>query len=80
MRSKIDAVHSFYEVFNTGDVSIFDEILTEDWQPLPPVPSNPGGRDGQKGTVMYLNSVLSDIRYTVESTIAPPKSLPVAVH
>lgn len=66
MSSHIAAVHQFYEVFNTRDISVFDDILAEDWQPLPPVPGNPGGRNGQKGTVAYLNSVLSSVRYTVE--------------
>ena len=66
MSSHIAAVRKFYNVFNTGDVSGFDDVLAEDWQPLPAVPGNPGGRDGQKGTVAYLKSVLSNVRYTVE--------------
>ena len=66
MSNHIAAVHRFYEAFTTGDVTGFDEILAEDWHPLPPVPGNPGGRNGQKGTVAYLNSVLSNVRYSVE--------------
>ena len=64
--SHIDAVRKFYEVFSTGDVSGFDQILANDWQPLPAVPGNPGGRDGQKGTVHFLRSVFKDLAYTVE--------------
>ena len=62
----IAAVRKFYEVFTSGDLAGFDEILAHDWQPLPAVPGNPGGRDGQKGTVQFLRSVLEDIAYTVE--------------
>jgi predicted ester cyclase len=67
MHSKhVAAVHKFYDVFASGDVAGFDEILSADWQPLPAVPGNPGGRDGQKGTVHFLRSVLADLVYTVE--------------
>ncbi len=62
----IAAVHKFYDVFTTGDVSGFDDILAPDWQPVPAVPGNPGGREGQKGTVHFLRSVLGDLSYTVE--------------
>ena len=61
----IAAVRKFYEVFTTGDVSGFDQVLAADWQPLPAVPGNPGGRDGQKGTVHFLQSILKDLTYTV---------------
>lgn len=60
------AVHKFYDVFTTGELAGFDEILAPDWQPLPAVPGNPGGPEGQKGTVQYLRAVLEDIVYRVE--------------
>ena len=60
------SVHQFYDVFSTGELAAFDEILASDWQPLPAVPGNPGGREGQKGTVQYLRGVLSDLEYSVE--------------
>ena len=67
MHSKhIAAVHKFYDVFTTGDTTGFDDILAPDWQPLPAVPGNPGGREGQKGTVHFLRSVLAELAYTVE--------------
>jgi predicted ester cyclase len=62
----IAAVQKFYDVFTTGDTTGFDEILAPDWQPVPAVPGNPGGREGQKGTVHFLRSVLADLAYTVE--------------
>lgn len=70
MTHHIAAVKKFYEVFNTGDVSGFDDILALDWQALPAVPGNPGGRDGQKGTIGFLRSVLSDLTYSVEEIYA----------
>lgn len=66
MSNHINAVKKFYEVFSTGDLTGFDQILAGNWQPLPAVPGNPGGREGQKGTVGYLRAVLSDLTYSVE--------------
>jgi ketosteroid isomerase-like protein len=66
MTDHIEAVRKFYEVFSSGDVSGFDDILSKDWQPLPAVPGNPGGRDGQKSTVHYLRSVLANLSYKVK--------------
>lgn len=68
--SNIDAVRKFYDVFTTGNTGDFDDILAENWQPLPAVPGNPGGRDGQKGTVGYLRAVLGNLAYTVEEIYA----------
>ena len=68
--SNIDSVRKFYEVFTTGNTGDFDDILAENWRPLPAVPGNPRGRDGQKGTVGYLHSVLGDLSYTVEEIYA----------
>lgn len=62
----VATIRKFYEVFTTRVVSEFDQILANDWQPLPIVPVNPGGRDGQKGTEAYLRSVLSGLVYSVE--------------
>lgn len=70
MDEHIAAVRKFYEVFSTGDVSGFDQIMALDWQPLPAVPGNPGGREGQKGTVAFLRSVLAEMEYTVEEIYA----------
>ena len=66
MTDHIAADHKFYEIFTTGEVLAFDQILVASWQPMAPVPGNPGGPGGQKGTVAYLQSVFSDIHYTVE--------------
>ena len=66
MPNHIAMVQKFYEVFTTGNTAAFDDILASDWQPLPAVPGNPGGREGQKGTVGFLHSVRAELSYTVE--------------
>ena len=64
--SKIDTVRKFYAVFASGEVSGFDEILTESWELMPALFGTPGTKDGEKQSVGYLHSVLSDITYTVD--------------
>lgn len=64
--NSIQLVRRFYEAFATADLATFDEILAPDWQLRPPLFGTPGTRDGEKQTVSYLHSVLSDITYTVE--------------
>ncbi|MGL4440711.1 MAG: ester cyclase [Bosea sp. (in: a-proteobacteria)] len=70
MSDTIVAVRAFYDVFATRNVDGFDGILASDWKALPSVPGNPGGREGQKGTVHYLHSVLADLSYTVDEIYA----------
>jgi len=62
----IATIRKFYEVFTTGDVPGSDQILAADWQPLPAIPENPGGRGGQKSTVHFLRSLLKDLASIVE--------------
>src|SRR5215208_2315671 len=45
--SDIEAiVRSFYEPFNTGDTSVYDTILAEDWVDTPLGPGQQPGREG----------------------------------
>lgn len=37
MTTDISTVRRFYEVFATGEVSGFDEVLAEDWELKPPL-------------------------------------------
>ena len=62
----IDVVRRFYAAFASGEVAVFDDILTDDWELKPPLFGTPGTVEGEKQTIGYLHSVLTDITYTVE--------------
>lgn len=66
MSDDVALVRQFYSSFASGDTSVFDVILAADWELKPPLFGTPGTVDGEKQTVAYLHSVLSDISYTVE--------------
>lgn len=59
----------FYEAFNENKPEMFDDILAINWKALPPVPGNPGGREGQKGTLQYLHQIFADFKYEVQEVI-----------
>ncbi len=59
----------FYAAFNENKPEMLDDILALDWKPLPPVPGNPGGREGQKGTLAFLHQVFDDFKYQVQEVI-----------
>jgi len=56
-------VETFYRAFDENQPELLNDTLTVDWKPLPPVPNNPGGLEGQKATVLYLHSIFSDFSY-----------------
>ena len=66
MTDRIATVRRFYEIFATGEVAGFDEILTEGWELKPPLFGTPGTKAGEQHTIGYLHSVLDDISYTVD--------------
>lgn len=60
---------AFYAAFDENKPEMLDDVLAADWQPLPPVPGNPGGREGQKGTLAFLHRVFDDLRYEAQEVI-----------
>lgn len=66
MSTEIDTVRKFYDIFASGEVDRFDEVLAPNWQLLPALFGSDGTVSGEKQTVSYLHSVASDITYTVE--------------
>ncbi len=37
--TQADTIRNFYEVFNTGNADLLDEVLAEDWSTFPPPPA-----------------------------------------
>jgi steroid delta-isomerase-like uncharacterized protein len=62
-------VRSFYEPFNTGDTSVYETILAEDWVDTPLSPGQQLGRAGFPPVVTYFRSIFPDLQLTTEEVI-----------
>ena len=60
----------FEELFNTGDLSVADEIVGATYLNHNPVPGETPGREGLKAFVAHLRASFSDIHFAVEDQIA----------
>jgi steroid delta-isomerase-like uncharacterized protein len=68
--SDIEAiVRSFYEPFNTGDTSVYETILAEDWVDTPLGPGQQPGRAGFPPVIDQFRSVFPDLQVTVEDVL-----------
>ena len=62
-------VRSFYEPFNTGDTSVYETILAEDWVDTPLGPGQQPGRAGFPPVITYFRSIFPDLQLTTEEVI-----------
>ena len=62
-------VRSFYEPFNTGDTSIYETILAEDWVDHPLGPGQQPGREGFKPVIDMFRRVFPDLQVSNEDVI-----------
>ena len=61
----------FYEeMFNTGDVSLADEIIALDYVNHNPVPGELPGREGLKAFITLVRTAFADLHYRIEDLIA----------
>jgi steroid delta-isomerase-like uncharacterized protein len=60
---------AFYEPFNTGDVSVYDRVLAEDWMDHPLVPGQAPGREGFKPIVLFFRSAIPDMQLVNEDIL-----------
>lgn len=63
------AVRQFYAAMNTGDTSLFDDVLAEDWEEIPLNPGQGPGREGIKPVVGWLRNTLTGFTITEEDLI-----------
>jgi steroid delta-isomerase-like uncharacterized protein len=64
-------VRRFYVPFATGDVDLYDDLLTEDWVEHPPAaPGQAPGRAGYKPVVRQVRAMLPDIAFSLEALVA----------
>ena len=62
-------VRSFYEPFNTGDTSVYETILAEDWVDTPLGPGQQPGRAGFPPVIDQFRSIFPDLQVTVEDVL-----------
>lgn len=60
----------FEEMFNTGDLSVADEIVAVNYVNHNPAPGEMPGREGVKAFVTHLRTAFPDVRFTVEDQVA----------
>jgi steroid delta-isomerase-like uncharacterized protein len=61
---------AFYEPFNTGDTSIYDTILAEDWADHPLNPGQQPGRAGFAPVIAGFRAIFPDLTITNDDVIA----------
>jgi steroid delta-isomerase-like uncharacterized protein len=62
-------VRAFYEPFNTGDTSVYDTILAEDWADHPLAPGQQPGRAGFGPVVAGFRMVFPDLTITNDDVL-----------
>jgi steroid delta-isomerase-like uncharacterized protein len=69
-RNKAILHRYFEELFNTGNLSVADEIVGLNYLNHNPVPGEPPGREGLKAFITHLRTAFPDIQFTIEDQIA----------
>jgi steroid delta-isomerase-like uncharacterized protein len=64
-----DLVRRFYEPFRSGDTSIYDEVLAQDWIDLPLGPGQQQGPAGMAGQIAAFRHAMPDYDVTHEDLI-----------
>jgi steroid delta-isomerase-like uncharacterized protein len=68
-RSTTDLVRAFYEPFRTGDTSIYEEILAEDWIDVPLAPGQEQGQTGMAQQIAAFRQAMPDYEVTHEDLV-----------
>jgi steroid delta-isomerase-like uncharacterized protein len=64
-------VRRFYEPFASGNVDLYDELLTENWVEHPPAaPGQAPGRAGYKPVVRQVRTMMPDISFQIGALVA----------
>ena len=62
-------VRAFYEPFNSGDTSVYDTILAEDWVDVPLGAGQQPGREGFKPIIELFRGIFPDLQITIEDVL-----------
>lgn len=70
----------FEELFNTGDLSVADEIVALDYVNHNTIPGEPYGREGLKAFVTLLRTAFPDIHFTIDDQLAEGDKVATRLH
>ena len=70
----------FEELFNTGDLSVADEIVALNYVNHNTIPGEPYGREGLKFFVTLLRTAFPDIHFTIDDQIAEGDKVATRLH
>jgi steroid delta-isomerase-like uncharacterized protein len=74
------AVRQFYQALSTGDASLLDEVLAEDWEDIPLPPGTKLGRESFKAEgLAWMRTVFPDFTVVNEDFIVSADGSKVAV-
>ena len=74
------AVRQFYQALSTGDASLLDEVLAEDWEDIPLPPGTKLGRESFKAEgLAWMRAVFPDFTVANEDIIVSADGSKVAV-
>jgi predicted ester cyclase len=62
-------VRAFYEPFNTGDTTVYDTILAEDWADVPLGPGQQPGRSGFVAIIDMFRGIFPDMQVTNDEVL-----------
>jgi steroid delta-isomerase-like uncharacterized protein len=65
----IAVVRAFYEPFRTGDTTVYDEILADDWIDIPLAPGQEQGPAGMAAQIAAFRQVMPDYDVTHEDLL-----------
>jgi predicted ester cyclase len=61
-------VRRLYEALSTGDTTLIDEALADDWEAIPAMRTG-GGPAGWKAAIAHLRGVFTDLTVTIEDIV-----------
>ena len=65
-----DLVRAFYEPFRTGDITIYGEILADDWTDIPLAPGQEQGPSGMAAQIAAFRQAMPDYDVKHEDLVA----------
>jgi len=64
------AVRRMMKAFNTGDLSIVDELLAPSHKDLTPFPGTGPSAEGLKKQIAHIRQAFPDVKFTIEKMVA----------
>ncbi len=71
------AVNTLYRAFNDKNPDLLDNVLTADWEDIPPAPGQAPGVKGMKPLVAGFITVLPDIKIVIHDLLQVPGRIAV---